>query len=90
MESGGAGVALPIAGLLERSNSLDPKDVLLAALRSELQQIQDAIRSLERFNPRRTGGAEAGARSATGIRMVWSRTMVRNPAGVRFADEKNG
>jgi hypothetical protein len=64
MESEGAGVAVPIAGLLERSNSLDRRNILLAALLLEQQQTEQAIRNLERFDPLSTGATGAGAQSA--------------------------
>jgi hypothetical protein len=42
---------------------------IITELRSELQEIDDAIRSLERFNPL-TGAAESQARSVIEIRLV--------------------
>jgi hypothetical protein len=73
MESDGAGVAVPIAGLLERCNSLNRRDILLAALLLERQQTEPAIRNLERFDPLSTGATGAGAQSAIEVRKARAR-----------------
>jgi hypothetical protein len=62
---------------------------LMEELRSELQHIEEAIRSLEQFNPLSTGSSGAGGRSAIEIRRVTEPDGSLNSTGLPFAGREN-
>ena len=62
---------------------------LMEELRSELQQIEEAIRSLEQFNTLSTGSSGAGGRSVIEVRRVTEPDDSSNPTGLPFAGRED-